>query len=73
MLLGVMATINQEIDFDTASIVAEEFGVTVSEAAPEEDPTEIVEVEIRRKAYSHVRRLLLLWVTLTMVKLPYWT
>ena len=40
-----MATINQEIDFDTASIVAEEFGVTVSEAAPEEDPTEIVEVE----------------------------
>ena len=45
MLLGVMATINQEIDFDTASIVAEEFGVTVSEAAPEEDPTEIVEVE----------------------------
>lgn len=45
MLLGVMATINQEIDFETAAIVAEEFGVTVSEAAPEEDPTEIVEIE----------------------------
>lgn len=45
MLLGVMATINQEIDFETAAIVAEEFGVTVSEAAPEEDPTEIREIE----------------------------
>lgn len=45
MLLGVMATINQEIDFETAAIVAEEFGVSVSEAAPEEDPTEIREIE----------------------------
>jgi len=45
MLLGVMATINQEIDFETAAIVAEEFGVTVSEATPEEDPTEIREIE----------------------------
>lgn len=45
MLLGVMATINQEIDFETAAIVAEEFSVSVSEAAPEEDPTEIREIE----------------------------
>lgn len=45
MLLGVMATINQEIDFETAAIVAEEFGVSVSEAAPEEDPTEVREIE----------------------------
>src|SRR5581483_6103315 len=29
---GMMATINQEIDFDTAAIVAEEFGVTATEA-----------------------------------------
>ena len=45
MLLGVMATINQEIDVETATIVAEDFGVTVTEAAPEEDPTEIKEIE----------------------------
>ena len=29
MLLGIMATINQELDFDTASLVASEFGVTL--------------------------------------------
>ena len=29
MMLGVMATINQEIDFDTASLVAEELGAKV--------------------------------------------
>ena len=29
MLLGVMATINQELDYDTASLVASEFGVTL--------------------------------------------
>lgn len=29
MMLGVMATLNQELDFDTASIVAEEFGIKV--------------------------------------------
>ena len=29
MLLGIMATINQELDYDTASLVASEFGVTV--------------------------------------------
>lgn len=45
MLLGVMATINQELDVETATIVAEDFGVTVTEAEPEEDPTEIKEIE----------------------------
>ena len=29
MLLGIMATINQELDFDTAFLVASEFGVTL--------------------------------------------
>ena len=29
MMLGVMATINQEVDFDTVSLIAGEFGVTV--------------------------------------------
>ena len=45
MMLGTMATINQEIDFDTASIVGTEFGVTVTELPPEVDPTEIPEIE----------------------------
>lgn len=31
MLLGIMATINQEIDFDSASMIAEEFGYIVIE------------------------------------------
>ncbi len=45
MMLGVMATINEEIDFDTASLVAEELGakveheviVTIEERLIEED------------------------------------
>ena len=45
MLLGVMATINQEIDMETATIVAEDFGVEVVEVEPEEDPTDIVDIE----------------------------
>ena len=45
MLLGIMASINQEVDVDTATIVAEEFGVTVTEVEPEEDPTDIIEIE----------------------------
>ena len=45
MLLGVMASINQEVDVDTATIVAEEFGVTVTEVEPEEDPTDVIEIE----------------------------
>ena len=45
MMMGVMATINQEIDFDTASLIAGEFGVTVEELPPEIDPTVIPEIE----------------------------
>ena len=45
MMLGVMATINQEVDFDTASLIAAEFGVTVEELPPEVDPTVIPEIE----------------------------
>ncbi|MFC2768861.1 MAG: translation initiation factor IF-2, partial [Mitsuokella sp.] len=44
-MMGVMATINQEIDFDTAALVASEFGVTAEELPPEVDPTEIPEIE----------------------------
>ena len=53
MGLGVMATINEEIDFDTASLVAEELGakveheviVTIEERliVDEEDPAEMLE------------------------------
>ena len=43
-MMGVMATINQEIDFDTAALVASEFGVTCEELPPDVDPTEIPEV-----------------------------
>ena len=35
--LGVMASINQEIDFDTASIIAEEFGFKIMPVQEEED------------------------------------
>ncbi|MCE5285111.1 MAG: translation initiation factor IF-2 [Pelosinus sp.] len=45
MTLGIMVTINQEIDFDTATLLAAEFEVTVDALPPEEDPTEIPEIE----------------------------
>ncbi len=44
MLLGVMATINQEIDVETMTIVAEDFDVTVKEVEPEADATEIEDI-----------------------------
>ena len=45
LLMGVIATLNQEIDFDTAALVASEFGVNVEELPPEVDPTLIPEIE----------------------------
>ena len=44
-MLGVMVTINQDIDFDTAQLIGDNFGVEVCQKAPEEDPTEIPEVD----------------------------
>ena len=44
-LLGEMVTINQDIDFDTATLVGNEFGVDVQPLPPEEDPTEIPDIE----------------------------
>lgn len=44
-MLGVMVTINQDIDFDTAQLIGNNFGVEVGQKAPEEDPTEIPEVD----------------------------
>lgn len=44
-MLGMMVTINQDIDFDTAQLIGDNFGVEVTPAAPENDPTEVPEVE----------------------------
>ncbi|MCQ2363270.1 MAG: translation initiation factor IF-2 [Acidaminococcaceae bacterium] len=44
-LMGMMVTINQDIDFDTAVLIGDEFGCTVTSAAPERDLTEIPEVD----------------------------
>ena len=37
MTMGVMATINQELDVDTATIIAEEFGATVEVKVSKEE------------------------------------
>lgn len=50
MMLGVMVNINQEVDFDTASLIATDFGVAVEALPPEEDPTEIPEIEDDEKS-----------------------
>ena len=70
MMLGVMATINQEVDVDTATIVAEEFGVEVVEVEPEEDPTEIHEIVDAPETLKPRPPVVTIMVTLTMVKLP---
>lgn len=53
MAMKVLATINQVIDFTTAALVAEEFGVTAEELPPEVDPTEIPEIEDDAKTLKH--------------------
>ena len=45
--LGVMASINQEIDADTATLVGAEFGVTVEAAPTDEEALVIMEIEDR--------------------------
>ena len=37
IILGVMATINQELDFDTIQLIATEFGVEVEVKIPVEE------------------------------------
>lgn len=44
MLLGIMATINQEVDRDAIELLADEYGITLTELPPEEDDTEIEEI-----------------------------
>lgn len=44
-MMGMMVTINQDLDFDTATLVASEYNIEVLELPPEQDPTEVPEVE----------------------------
>ena len=46
MILGNMATINSEIDFDTASLVAAEFGVTLEKKAERTAEDQLVEENV---------------------------
>ncbi len=56
MALGVMATINQQLDVDTAAIVAEEMGARVHVRQPEEEPSD--EEILRRLAEEEDESLL---------------
>ena len=50
---GVMANINQQIDFDTAAIIAEEMGFTVEpEKAPEPELPQPAAPEVRKGGYT---------------------
>ena len=53
MNAGVMANINQQIDYDTAAIVSEEMGYTVKEF---EAPTPEVELEVEEEAPAPLGR-----------------
>ncbi len=44
MLLGIMATINEEVDRDAVEILADEYGIELKELPPEEDKTIIPEI-----------------------------
>lgn len=37
LLLGVVATINQDLDYDTASLIADEFGIKIEKAIDKDD------------------------------------
>jgi translation initiation factor IF-2 len=66
---GIMATINQEIDYDTASLIADEFGVAVTKEAPPEDPTEIEEIiDPPESLQSRVRLSSPSWATSTTAR-----
>ncbi len=54
MNLGVMANINQLIDYETAAIASEELGYKVTEEQPEEVPE--TEAEAEAAVDTHVRR-----------------
>lgn len=43
--LGVMATINQDIDRDTMTLIADEYGITATAALTEEEKLQVEEIE----------------------------
>lgn len=45
LLVGVMATINQELDFDTAQLICEEFGFTVEKLVDRESEEVLLKVD----------------------------
>ncbi len=52
MRSGIMASINQQIDFETAAIVASEMGYETIQAAEEEDTEEQIALPAWRKLYE---------------------
>ena len=46
---GIMATINQEIDFDTAYLIAQEFGITASKKETVTEETADTSADISRR------------------------
>ncbi len=75
-MLGVMATINQELDQDAIELICADYGVEVEE----EIRIDVTDLEIyfeeseetKHRLQLNVRRLLQSWVTLTTVKRHYW-
>ena len=49
MANGVMANINQQIDFDTAAIIAEEMGFEATLETPEEEEEDQTEIPLWRQ------------------------
>ena len=45
MSLGMMATINQEIDIDTMTLIADEYGISATAARTEEEKLQVEEIE----------------------------
>ena len=72
MQLGVLATINQEIDSDTATILAGEFGYEVVIKLPVDIEAMLMQERRRPALLGLGPVLLLLWVTWTTVKHPCW-
>ena len=68
-MLGVMATINQELDKDSIELIAGEYGVEVEEEVVVDDTAfESLEIIDDEKTFKCVLQLLQSWVTLTTVK-----
>ena len=73
MGFGVMASVSEVIDFDTASLIAEEFGAKVEKEVHVSIEERLFEVdEDPLRACRSVPPLSSLWVTLTMVKPAFW-